>query len=128
MAVPQDLKYSSEHEWVRALDGTAVFGITDFAQDSLGDIVFVSLPKVGTQLRAGDVCGEVESTKSVSDIYSPVSGVVLRVNESLEATPEAVNSDPYGDGWMVEVDTHDDDVFAGLMSAQEYTDLIDGGH
>lgn len=128
MAIPQDLKYSSEHEWVRAVPGAAIFGITDFAQDSLGDIVYVSLPKVGAQVRAGDVCGEVESTKSVSDIYAPVSGVVIRVNDQLDGAPETINSDPYGDGWMVEVDTHDDDTFAGLMSADEYSTFIDGGH
>ena len=128
MSVPQDLRYSTEHEWVRPIAGGAVFGITDFAQDSLGDIVYVSLPKPGTAVRAGEVCGEVESTKSVSDIYAPVSGVVLRVNDRLDAAPETINSDPYGEGWMVEVDTHDDDAFVGLMSAQEYSAHIDGGH
>ena len=127
MAVPQELKYSREHEWVRPSATGAVFGITDFAQDSLGDIVFVSLPKPGSRLQAGEVCGEVESTKSVSDIYSPVTGVVRNVNTALDAAPETVNADPYGEGWMVEVDTGEGDTFSGLMSADEYNDFIDGG-
>jgi glycine cleavage system H protein len=123
--VPEDLKYSTEHEWVRVEGEIASFGITHFAQESLGDIVFVSLPKVGTSLSAGDVCGEVESTKSVSDIYSPVSGVVLRVNTDLDSTPETVNSDPYNAGWMVEVSVANG--VSGLLSAAEYSQFLDGG-
>jgi glycine cleavage system H protein len=123
--VPEDLKYSTEHEWVRVEGETASFGITHFAQESLGDIVFVSLPKVGTSLAAGDVCGEVESTKSVSDIYSPVSGVVLRVNTDLDSAPETVNSDPYNAGWMVEVSLANG--ASGLLNAVEYSQFLDGG-
>jgi glycine cleavage system H protein len=123
--VPEDLKYSTEHEWVRVEGEIASFGITHFAQESLGDIVFVSLPKVGTSLSAGDVCGEVESTKSVSDIYSPVSGVVLRVNIDLDSAPETVNSDPYNAGWMVEVSVANG--VSGLLSAAEYSQFLDGG-
>jgi glycine cleavage system H protein len=123
--VPEDLKYSTEHEWVRVEGETASFGITYFAQESLGDIVFVSLPKVGTSLTVGDVCGEVESTKSVSDIYSPVSGVVLRVNTDLDSAPETINSDPYNAGWMVEVSVVNG--VSGLLSAAEYSQFLDGG-
>ena len=123
--VPEDLKYSTEHEWVRVEGEIASFGITHFAQESLGDIVFVSLPKVGTSLSAGDVCGEVESTKSVSDIYSPVSGVVLRVNTDLDSAPETVNSDPYNAGWRVEVSVANG--VSGLLSAAEYSQFLDGG-
>lgn len=104
--IPEDLRYTSEHEWVRspgASDGSVRVGITDFAQDALGDIVYVSLPEVGEQVAAGSTCGELESTKSVSDIYAPVSGSVVGRNEALDATPELVNSDPYGEGWLFEV-------------------------
>ena len=101
---PQDLRYTAEHEWVRtADDGTVRIGITSFAQDSLGDVVYVSLPTVGDTVAAGDACGEVESTKSVSDLYAPLAGEVTAVNESLDATPELVNTDPYGQGWMYEL-------------------------
>lgn len=101
---PQDLKYTQEHEWVKEMDGNSIrFGITDFAQDSLGDIVFVSLPNVGAQITAGQPCGEVESTKSVSDIFAPVTGTVIARNETLDDEPAAVNTDPYGAGWLVEV-------------------------
>ena len=104
---PHDLKYTTEHEWVRT-EGTIVrFGITDFAQDALGDIVFVSLPEVGEQISAGEPCGEVESTKSVSDVFAPVSGTVTARNEALDDEPGAVNSDPYGSGWLVEVSATD---------------------
>ncbi len=100
---PQDLQYTTEHEWVRT-EGTVVrFGITDFAQDALGDIVFVSLPEVGQQVTAGQPCGEVESTKSVSDVFAPVSGTVSARNDALDDEPGAVNTDPYGSGWLVEV-------------------------
>ena len=102
--IPADLKYTKEHEWVRdlAAAGTISMGITDFAQGALGDIVYVQLPKVGDVVVADKVCGEVESTKSVSEIFSPVSGTVVAINESLEANPEVLNSDPYGAGWLAE--------------------------
>ena len=103
---PDDLKYTTEHEWVRSpgeTEGSVRIGITHFAQDALGDIVYVSLPEVGESVQAGTTCGELESTKSVSDIYAPVSGEVVARNESLDATPELVNNDPYGGGWLFEV-------------------------
>ena len=103
---PDDLKYTAEHEWVRTpgeAEGSVRVGITHFAQDALGDIVYVSLPAVGDTISAGAACGELESTKSVSDVYAPVNGEVVAVNESLDATPELVNSDPYGGGWLYEV-------------------------
>ena len=123
---PEDIRYTAEHEWVRPTEsGTVVFGITDFAQDALGDIVYVSLPSVGDTLAAGAACGEVESTKSVSDLYAPVSGVVVARNTALDATPELVNSDPYGDGWMIDVRTAEGADLAALLDAVAYTDLTE---
>jgi glycine cleavage system H protein len=123
MDIPEDLRYSPEHEWVR-VDGTRVrVGITDYAQDALGDIVFVSLPEVGARLTAGQAFGEVESTKSVSDVYAPVAGTVAARNEALEATPELVNSDPYGDGWLIVITPSEDAGSAsseGLLDAAAY--------
>jgi glycine cleavage system H protein len=102
--IPADLNYTAEHEWVQVIDESTIrFGITDFAQDALGDIVFVSLPNVGDSLIAGDTCGEVESTKSVSDIYAPVSGEVIARNDAIETSPDTMNSDPYKNGWIVDV-------------------------
>jgi len=119
---PEDLKYTAEHEWVRVTgDGTVRFGITDYAQEALGDVVYVSLPGTGDVLAAGQTCGEVESSKSVSDLYAPVSGTVVARNDALDATPELVNSDPYGDGWMVEVTVDDAAVLSGLLDAAAYT-------
>jgi glycine cleavage system H protein len=103
--IPEELNYTAEHEWVRAASGTVLrVGITDFAQDALGDIVFVTLPEAGAEVLAGEPCGELESTKSVSDVYAPVSGTVSALNGALDANPELVNSDPYGEGWMFEVE------------------------
>lgn len=120
---PENLKYTSEHEWVRSpgeADGSVRVGITHFAQDSLGDIVFVSLPEVGSQVRAGSPVGELESTKSVSDIYAPVTGTVVARNDALDATPEVVNNDPYGEGWLFEVVPDDSAALDGLMDAAAY--------
>jgi glycine cleavage system H protein len=123
--VPDGLHYTAEHEWVRIEDdGTAVFGITDFAQDALGDIVYVSLPGLGDALAAGAPCGEVESTKSVSDIYAPLAGEVTAVNPDLDGSPEILNSDPYGSGWLVRMAPSDASAVAGLLSAAEYEALI----
>ena len=123
---PEELRYTAEHEWVRSTDaGTIVFGITDFAQDSLGDIVYVSLPEVGADLAAGEACGEVESTKSVSDIYAPVAGEVVGRNGALDASPETVNADPYAQGWMVEVRPADPAQVDGLLTAAEYRALVE---
>lgn len=123
---PADLKYTSDHEWVRIGDGSVVrTGITDYAQDQLGDIVFVQLPDVGTEVTAGDAVGEVESTKSVSDIYAPVSGKITARNDALDGQPDLVNSDPYGAGWMLEIEvTNPADVDA-LMDASAYTETLE---
>jgi glycine cleavage system H protein len=118
---PEDLKYTTDHEWVRAVsDRTVRFGITDYAQDALGDIVYVSLPEVGAVIETGDAVGEVESTKSVSDIYAPVSGTVTARNDSLGATPEVVNADAYGEGWMVEVELADPAQLETLLDSAGY--------
>ena len=121
--VPAELKYSKEHEWVAQTAATNVvrIGITDFAQSALGDIVYIQLPKVGQILVADAVCGEVESTKSVSEIYAPVSGKVVAINSDLDKAPEAINSDPYGNGWIAEIEVSGDT--PSLMSASEYTAL-----
>ncbi len=125
---PEELRYTAEHEWVRSTDaGTVVFGITAYAQDSLGDIVYVSLPAVGETLDAGSPCGEVESTKSVSDIYAPVAGEVVARNDGLDGAPEAVNSDPYGTGWMVEMRPSDSSAVDGLLTAADYRALVEKG-
>jgi glycine cleavage system H protein len=122
---PEDLKYTTDHEWVRtAGEGTVRFGITDYAQDALGDIVYVSLPEVGATVSAGEACGEVESTKSVSDLYAPVSGTVTAHNEALGATPEVVNADPYGQGWMVEVQLSDSSQIDALLDSTGYAEHV----
>ena len=124
--IPEDLTYTVEHEWVRAASATVVrVGITDFAQDALGDIVFLTLPQAGTEIQAGEPCGELESTKSVSDVYAPVSGTVAVVNAALDANPELVNSDPYGEGWMFEVEVSGPEVLDGLLDAAGYRAVIE---
>ena len=119
---PSDLRYTSDHEWVREGDEENVVrvGITSFAQDALGDVVYVSLPAVGDSVAAGDACGEVESTKSVSDIYAPLAGEVTAVNDTLDGTPEVVNSDPYGEGWMFELRIEDRSALDGLLDSAGY--------
>ncbi|MER7008549.1 glycine cleavage system protein GcvH [Dactylosporangium sp. NPDC000555] len=125
--VPEDLRYTAEHEWLApAGEGTFKVGITHFAQDSLGDIVFVQLPEVGSAHQAGDAIGEVESTKSVSEIYAPVSGEVVAVNAALEGSPELVNSDPYGEGWLVELKVSDTAAVDALLDAKAYGELTVG--
>ena len=125
---PEDLLYTPEHEWIRVeADGTVVFGITSFAQDALGDIVYVSLPAIGDELVGGQSCGEVESTKSVSDIYAPIDGSVLERNEGLDTATESINNDPYGDGWMVRMRPAAPEQAQALMSAAEYAALIAAG-
>ena len=126
MTVPAHLLYSSDHEWV-AVDGTrARIGITDYAQEALGDVVYVQLPKVGTTVAAGDSFSEVESTKSVSDVYAPVSGTVVAVNDALDSGPEALNSDPYGTGWICEIEMSNSADAEGLLDAVGYQALLDG--
>ncbi|MFI6826121.1 MULTISPECIES: glycine cleavage system protein GcvH [unclassified Kribbella] len=123
---PEDLKYTAEHEWVKAGgDAPVRVGITDFAQDALGDIVYVQLPEVGSAVRAGDACGELESTKSVSDLFAPVNGTVTAVNESLADQPDLVNSDPYGEGWLLDIDVEDTAEVEALMDAETYLGQLD---
>ncbi len=122
---PDDLQYTAEHEWIRVTDGTARLGITSYAQEALGDIVFVTLPATGTELEAGQSLGEVESTKSVSDVYAPFAGTVTATNDALDGNPELVNSDPYGEGWMVEVRPSEGALAgAALLDAQAYAALL----
>jgi glycine cleavage system H protein len=126
---PEDLKYTAEHEWVRSpgeSEGSVRIGITHYAQDALGDIVYVSLPEVGESVTAGDACGELESTKSVSDVYAPLTGEVSARNTTLDATPELVNNDPYGAGWLYEVVPADSSAVDGLMDAEAYQGTLDG--
>ena len=126
MQYPDDLRYSEEHEWVR-VDGTrARIGITDFAQDALGDVVFVQLPDAGLAVIRSAGCAEVESTKSVSEIYAPLSGTVVEVNAALEDTPELVNQDPYGEGWIFVVEMSDPAELESLMDAAGYRGLVEG--
>jgi glycine cleavage system H protein len=124
MDVPQDLRYSREHEWVRLNGSVARIGITDFAQDSLGDVVFVQLPDVGLDAVAGASVSEIESTKSVSDVYVPLTGVVTAVNVALAEQPELVNQDPYGTGWMFELEVSDVSEVDALLDAAAYRELI----
>ena len=126
MNVPDDLRYSSDHEWVRFEDGTIRVGITDYAQDALGDVVYVDLPKVGTAVAAHASISEIESTKSVSEVYCPVSGTVVAVNTELEATPEALNTDPYGAGWIFRIELSDPSELDGLMDAAAYEAFLAG--
>ena len=126
--VPDDLKYTAEHEWVRSPGehaGSVRIGITDYAQDALGDIVYVSLPEVGASVAAGDACGELESTKSVSDVYAPLAGEVVAVNDALDATPELVNDDAYGGGWLFELVPSNQADVDGLLDAAAYQATLD---
>ncbi len=126
MNTPDDLRYSSDHEWIRAeADGRVRIGITDYAQDALGDVVFVELPEVGATVETGGAMGEVESTKSVSDVYAPVNGTVVEVNNDLDDAPEKLNEDPYGDGWICIVELADPAALAELMDAAAYRVLTE---
>ena len=126
MQVPQHLRYSSDHEWVAVSGTRARVGITDYAQDALGDVVYVQVPSVGVNVGKGDSFGEVESTKSVSDVYAPVSGTVVAVNDALDGTPEALNQDPYGNGWLCEIEMSDPSEVDALLDAAGYQALIAG--
>lgn len=125
METPDHLFYSAEHEWVDNGSATYRFGITDYAQDALGDVVFVDLPEVGAAVQAGDKIAEVESTKSVSEIYAPISGTVIEVNEALTDQPELLNSSPYGDGWIGAIEPGDTAQLEDLMSAEAYQQLLE---
>jgi len=119
--IPDDLQYTREHEWARLeVDGRITVGVTDFAQEQMGDVVFLDLPAVGAALEGGEPMGEIESTKSVSDVFSPVSGTCIEVNSESKDNPAALNLDPYGEGWLVVVEPSDPTEFEGLMSAEEY--------
>ncbi len=124
MTIPEDLKYSEDHEWVRVDGNIAIIGITDYAQDSLGDVVYVELPDVGATATAGETVSEVESTKSVSDIIAPVGGTVVEANAALDDDPTPLNSDPYGQGWIFKVEMDDPSPLDSLMDADAYTEFI----
>ena len=129
MSYPEDLRYTAEHEWVRTPgehEGSVRIGITNYAQDALGDIVYVSLPEVGSTVEADSACGELESTKSVSDVYAPVTGEVVAINDALDATPELVNDDPYGGGWLFELVPADAGAVDGLLDATAYQATLEG--
>lgn len=123
MTIPDELYYTDDHEWLRVEDGVATVGITDFAQSELGDIVFVELEPEGTELGQDDVFGTVEAVKTVSELFMPVSGTISALNEGLEAAPETVNDDPYGEGWMIEIEIEDPDEIDELLDAGEYEEL-----
>jgi glycine cleavage system H protein len=125
MNVPDELRYSSDHEWVKVDGNVALIGITDYAQDALGDVVYVDLPATGTAMAAAESFGEVESTKSVSELYAPISGEIAAVNEALADEPEKLNADPYGEGWIIRVEMSDPAELDGLLDADAYRALID---
>ncbi|HUW04596.1 MAG TPA: glycine cleavage system protein GcvH [Acidimicrobiales bacterium] len=126
MHVPDQLRYSTDHEWILVQDGRAKLGITDYAQDALGDVVFVELPEVGSVVSVGASFGEIESTKSVSDVYAPISGTVVEVNTDLDDGPERLNEDPYGEGWICVVEMSDTSQLDALLDAEAYRALIEG--
>jgi glycine cleavage system H protein len=123
MDTPDNLYYTEDHEWLRVNNGTATVGITDFAQSELGDIVFVELEPEGTELGRDDIFGTIEAVKTVSELYMPVSGTITALNDELELAPEIVNDDPYGDGWMIEIELENPDEIDALMGAEEYEDV-----
>jgi glycine cleavage system H protein len=126
MNVPDDLRYSKDHEWARLEAGNVRIGITDYAQDALGDVVFIDLPEVGTTVGADETFSEVESTKSVSDVFAPLAGTVVEINEDLADAPERLNDDAYGDGWICVIEPSDASAYEGLMDADAYRALIEG--
>ncbi|MCB0283750.1 MAG: glycine cleavage system protein GcvH [Calditrichae bacterium] len=124
MSVPSELKYTKDHEWAKKESDTIIIGITDYAQSELGDVVFVELPAVGDQVNKDDSFGTIEAVKAVADLFSPVSGEVVEINEGLGDQPDIVNSDPYGEGWMVKIKVADDSEWNSLMSSEDYTQHI----
>lgn len=126
MNIPSELQYSADHEWIRRDGNVVTIGITEYAQDSLGDVVFVEVPEQGSALALGESFTEVESTKSVSDIYAPVSGIIAAVNEALDAQPELLNSDPYGEGWICSIEMSNEAEFDALLDADAYRALTEG--
>jgi glycine cleavage system H protein len=126
MDIPSELRYSTDHEWARVEDGRVRVGITDYAQDALGDVVYVDVPEVGTKVTRGESCAEVESTKSVSEIYAPISGKIAEINGDLADNPQRLNEDPYGEGWMFVIEPSDDAQLGELLDAEGYRALIEG--
>ena len=126
MHIPENLKYTSDHEWVMIENERAKVGITDYAQDALGDVVFVDIPEVGKRVTVGETVTEVESTKSVSDIYAPLEGEIIEINQDLDDSPELLNEDPYGEGWIFILELNDAASIDNLLSAKEYRELVDG--
>jgi len=126
MHIPENLKYTSDHEWVMIESDRAKVGITDYAQDALGDVVFVDIPEVGKRVTVGETVTEVESTKSVSDIYAPLEGEIIEINQDLDDSPELLNGDPYGEGWIFILKLNDAGSIDNLLSAKEYRELVDG--
>ena len=126
MHIPESLKYTSDHEWVMIESDRAKVGITDYAQDALGDVVFVDIPEVGKRVTVGETVTEVESTKSVSDIYAPLEGEIIEINQDLDDSPELLNEDPYGEGWIFILELNDAASIDNLLSAKEYRELVDG--
>ncbi|MFP4000516.1 MAG: glycine cleavage system protein GcvH [Thermoplasmata archaeon] len=123
--IPDNLKYTEDHEWVEVSDGEARYGITDHAQDELGDIVYVELPETGEEVSKGDMFGVIESVKTVSDLYAPLSGAVKEVNGELETSPEMINEDPYGDGWVVVLEMADEEEIDELLDPKEYEEILE---
>jgi glycine cleavage system H protein len=126
MDIPSELRYSTDHEWARVEDGRVRVGITDYAQDALGDVVYVDVPEVGTKVTRGESCAEVDSTKSVSEIYAPISGKIAEINGDLADNPQRLNEDPYGEGWMFVIEPSDDAQLGELLDAEGYRALIEG--
>lgn len=118
--IPEELRYTEDHEWVKLTDGEAQYGITDYAQEELGDIVYIELPEVGEDVEKGDMIGVIESVKTVSDLYAPMTGTITKVNDELEESPETINDDPYGDGWIVKIEYEDKSEYESLMDGEEF--------
>ena len=125
MKIPEELKYTEEHEWIKIDGNTATIGITDFAQGELGDIVYIDIDSIGNELDGNEIFGTVEAVKTVSDLFMPIKGKVLEVNSNIESTPEIVNEDPYGNGWIIKIEISEDQDISNLLSAQEYKKMID---
>ncbi len=125
MNIPEELKYTEEHEWIKIDGNTATIGITDFAQGELGDIVYIDIDSIGNELDGNEIFGTVEAVKTVSDLFMPIKGTVLEINSSIESTPEIINEDPYGKGWIIKIEISEDQDISNLLSAQEYKKMID---
>ena len=125
MNIPEELKYTEEHEWIKIDGNTATIGITDFAQGELGDIVYIDIDSIGNEIDGNEIFGTVEAVKTVSDLFMPIKGKVLEVNSNIESTPEIVNEDPYGNGWIIKIEISEDEEISNLLSAEEYRNLID---